>query len=264
MTKHTSLFVNCFERDYRQVLSPGFMSQKAAQFRYPFARSVVTINNVNDRKDALKLAAQAVARGEITEFLEVEKCLPEALEVCGLKTRHLGKVRHYLDFALVAVVQAAPGFLLSCCAEVDLVEAADWISPALEKLQSTPRYLVANPAWGTDPEAVEREAISKDGAYWVGHGFSDQCFLADAARLAQKVYGFEHASGSRYPLSGLGAVFEQRVDAYMRHAGLLRLTDPRARYTHKGPEGAGYPDLPLWKRIQRKIKTLFPELRSAG
>lgn len=240
------------------------MFRKAAQFRYPFARSVVTINNVQDRKDALKLAGHAVERGEITEFLEVEKSLPEALEICGIKPRHLGKVRHYLDFALVAVVRAAPGFLLSCCAEVDLLEAADWITPALEKLQSAPRYLVANPAWGTHPEAVEREAISKDGDYWVGHGFSDQCFLVDAARLAQKVYGFEHASGSRYPLSGLGAVFEQRVDAYMRHAGLLRLTDPRVRYAHRGPEGAGYPELPLWRRIQRKIKTFYPELRSAG
>ena len=110
MTKHTSLFVNCFERDYRQVLSPGFMFRKAAQFRYPFARSVVTINNVQDRKDALKLAGHAVERGEITEFLEVEKSLPEALEICGIKPRHLGKVRHYLDFALVAVVRAAPDF----------------------------------------------------------------------------------------------------------------------------------------------------------
>jgi hypothetical protein len=78
----------------------------------------------------------------------------------------------------------------------------------------------------------------------------------DAARLSGKFYGFNHPSGARYPLSELGAVFEQRVDAYMRHSGLLRLTDPRARYVHAGAEGLGYPKLPLWKRIQRKLKTV--------
>jgi hypothetical protein len=257
MHKPTSLFVNCFERDYREVLSPGFMTRKAAQFQFPFSRIVVTINNVQDKRDALQLAAAAVERREINEFLEVEKSLPKALEICGINPRDLGVVRHYLDFALVAIVAANPGHLLYCCAEVDMANGGDWITPALEKLASDSKYLVANPAWGNDPAAVKQEALYESGDYFVGHGFSDQCFLVDAARLAKNVYGYKHASGARYPLSGMGAVFEQRVDAYMRHAGLLRLTDPRARYVHKGPEGLGYPKLPIWKRIQRKIRSAY-------
>ncbi|RFC42447.1 MAG: hypothetical protein DVB28_001891 [Verrucomicrobia bacterium] len=255
-----SLFVNCFERDYRQVLAPGFINAKAALFRYPFTRRVVTINNVADRADALKRAGEAVKRREIDGFLEVDKMLPAALEICGLQARQLGPVRHYTDFALVAVVNAAPGFLLHCCAEVDLVEAFDWITPALEKLQSNPQYLIANPAWGNDPGSVEKEALFKSGEYLVGHGFSDQCFLVDANRLAKPIYGYSHPSGSRYPLSQMGAVFEQRVDAYMRHSDLLRLTDPRVSYLHKGAEGLGYPKLPIWRRFQRKLKSLYQPL----
>jgi hypothetical protein len=238
------------------------MSAKAVQFRHGFERVMVTVNNVEDISHARSLAREAVKRGEITGFLEVAQCLPAALEVCGLSFKQLGVVRHYLDFALVAVTQAAPGYLLYCCAEVDLAKPCDWITPAIEKLQSDPQYLVANPAWGTDLSAVEREATARSGEYFVGYGFSDQCFLVDAERLAAKVYGYTHESGSRYPLSGLGAVFEQRVDAYMRHAGLLRLTDPRANYLHCGPEGLGYPRQPLWRKIRRKLRAICRLRRS--
>ena len=257
MTPRASLFVNCFERDYRQVLSPGFMQAKAAQFNYAFNRIVVTINNVNDRQNAFRSARAAVARREIDQFLEVEHCLPRALEVCGLKPQQLGRVRHYIDFALVAVVNAAPDYLLYCCAEVDLLHGGDWITPAVEKLESEPRFLIANPSWTADSSVIETEALFKSGEYFAGPGFSDQCFLASANRLAAKIYGFKHASGSRYPLSGMGEVFEQRIDAYMRNNGLLRLTDPRAQYIHRGPEGTGYPQLPLWKRVQRKFRNLL-------
>jgi hypothetical protein len=237
------------------------MRAKAAQFHYAFKRIIVTINNVNDRRNALRLAEAAVARQEIDRFLEVEHCLPRALEVCGLKPQQLGRVRHYIDFALVAVVNAAPDYLLYCCAEVDLLHGGDWVTPALQKLEDEPRFLIANPAWTADSSAIESEALFKSGEYYAGHGFSDQCFLANANRLAAKIYGCKHPSGARYPLSGMGEVFEQRIDAYMRNHDLLRLTDPRARYVHHGPEGTGYPELPLWKRVQRKLRNLHPHPR---
>ena len=233
------------------------MRAKAEQFHYAFNRVVVTINNVQDRQNALASAKKAVARREIDAFLEVEHCLPHALHICGLKPKDLGRVRHYIDFALVAVVNAAPDYLLYCCAEVDLVQGGDWITPAIEKLEGDPRFLIANPAWSAEAAAIENEALFKSGEYMAGHGFSDQCFLADAKRLAADIYRFRHPAGSRYPLSGMGEVFEQRIDAYMRHHGLLRLTDPRAQYTHRGPEGTGYPQLPLWRRIQRKLNSLL-------
>ena len=127
MKKRVNFFVNCFERDYRDVLAPGFMENKAAQFQYPFERRVVTINNVIDREAALDLARKAVQRKEIDSFLEVARELPRALKTCGIPDRELGKVRHYIDFALVAVAAAAPDFLLYCCAEVELSRPMDWI-----------------------------------------------------------------------------------------------------------------------------------------
>jgi hypothetical protein len=251
MIPNVSLFVNCFERDYRQVLAQKFMRAKASQFRFPFRRVVVTLNNVTDFENASALARACVQRGEIDEYIEVASALPQALERCGLKLQDLGLVRHYMDFALVAVASAAPGYILYCCAEVDLAAPFDWVSDAVTKLEADPRILVANPSWASDPGGAQREAICRNGDHWLGVGFSDQCFLADAGRLASPIYHYKHEAGDRYPMSDLGDIFEKRVDAYMRHHNLLRLSDARVFYRHEGIEGQGYPRLPLLKRILR-------------
>lgn len=252
MEKRVSLFVNCFERDYRQVLAAGFMLAKAGQFRFPFNRVVVTLNNIRDMADARRRARNAVQEGEIHEFVEVAKLLPKALEVCGLKASDLGLVRHYLDFALVAVAHSLPDYLLYCCAEVDLVTPFDWISDAVAKMESDPSLLVANPSWASDPAGAERESQRRDGAHWVGAGFSDQCFLADSKRLAAPIYHYTHEAGNRYPMSDIGDIFEKRLDAYMRHHRFLRISDARVFYAHAGVEGQGYPRLPLARRILRR------------
>ena len=257
MNARVGLYVNCFERDYRQVLGVGFMKAKASQFRFSFESVVVTLNNIEEKACAVALAKQAVERGEINEYIVVEDALPKALEICGLNLKDLGLVRHYVDFALVAVTCAAPAYLLYCCAEVDLVTPFDWVTDAVAKMESDPRILVANPSWASDPEGAQRESLRRDGHYWLGQGFSDQCFLADAGRLAAPIYRHKHATGGRYPMSEVGDTFEKRVDAYMRHNKLSRISDSRAFYNHAGVEGLGYPKLPLMKRILRKVRRLI-------
>jgi hypothetical protein len=257
MNARVSLFVNCFERDYRQVLGVGFMKAKAGQFQFPFARVIVTLNNITDAAAAVTLAKAAVERGEIDEYIEVALALPQALKKCGLDLRDLGLVRHYTDFALVAVTHAAPGYLLYCCAQVDLVTPFDWVSDAVATMESDPRILVANPCWASDHEGAQRESVCRDGHYWFGKGFSDQCFLADAGRLAAPIYRYKHEAGGRYPMSDLGDIFEKRLDAYMRHHNLLRISDSRVFYNHAGVEGVGYPKLPLMRRILRKANRLL-------
>jgi hypothetical protein len=249
-------YVNCFERDYRQVLSEGFMRKKVRSMCREFARVVVTINNVKDRPDATRLGLKAVERGEISTFLFVADALPKALERCGLSLRCLGRVRHYIDFALVAVASAEAEFLLYCCAEVEMEQPQDWVTPAIDKLHANPLLLVANPAWASDPGGAEREALLSDGPYRVGYGFSDQIFLVRPDRLRGPVFGYRHPAGQRYPMSDVGDIFEKRVDAFMRCEGLMRLTDTRVFYRHCGPEGSGYPRAAFWKRALRRIHGL--------
>lgn len=249
-------FVNCFERDYRQVFAEGFMERKAGSMCCDFRRVVVTINNVKDRAEAARLALRAVERGEISSFIFVSDALPRALEQCGLKLASLGRVRHYIDFALVAVAYAQSEFLLYCCAEVEMEQSLDWVTPAAAKLLENPLLLVANPAWASDPAGADREALLKEGPYRLGYGFSDQIFLVRTERLRRPVYGYQHPAGERYPMSDIGDIFEKRVDAFMRCEGLMRLTDTRVFYRHRGPEGTGYPRAALWSRALRRMRGL--------
>ncbi len=56
------LVVNCYQRTYRNVLSPGFMAAREQSVRFSFTRKVVLINNVADRDHATSLAQQRQRR----------------------------------------------------------------------------------------------------------------------------------------------------------------------------------------------------------
>lgn len=247
-------FTNCWERDYREVLSPGFIRRKADQFDYQFRHLIVTVNNVADNADAKSLAHAAIKRSEVDEVVFVNEALPSALEICGLTDDDLGRVRHFTSFYLVMVTCTNADYIVNCAADIDMDRPLDWISPAAEMLENNEEYLVANPCWGFDPKGAAREALRMDGQYYVSQAYSDACFLGRRNAFAKPIYHHKHPAGKRYPLSHIGDVFEQRVDAYMRHAGLFRLTDSRITYNHLGELGASYPKSPLWMRATNKIK----------
>src|ERR1700730_13161222 len=104
------------------------------------------------------------------------------------------------------------------------------------------RLMVANPSWEA-PDAdqgfpgVEREAIETRDGFAVGHGFSDQVFLAARASLARPMYRQRCVARIVYPGAHKANDFESRVGAYMRHRGLLRGTSLVAAYVTNAPAG---------------------------
>ena len=243
------LVVNCFERTYREVLGGELLSEIAAENRFAFASRTVLVNNVGDRADAQRRAEAAVARGAIDRVVFVVDELDGALARTGLTREDLGRVAHYSDAPLVAVALAGAPWLVYWDADVHLREAIDWISPSIELLERDARVLVANPNWVD--ATLEREAVAQAGDFTLGQGFSDQLFLARRSDLAAPIYRQRCLALYRYPLSHVADVFEARVDAHMRHAGLLRATFRPATYVHPS-EGAGasYPPESLQERLR--------------
>ena len=88
------LVVNCYERTYRNVLSPGFMNAREQSARFSFTRKVVLINNVADRAHATSLAQQRQETGEISDWFFVADELPRALANVGLNQTDLGRTAH--------------------------------------------------------------------------------------------------------------------------------------------------------------------------
>ncbi len=254
------LVVNCYERTYRNVLSPGFMNAREQSARFSFTRKVVLINNVADRAHATSLAQQRQETGEISDWFFVVDELPRALAIVGLNQTDLGRTAHYSDWALVAVT--LPGSAYLCCwdAEAQLTAPQNWIGEALNLLEKRKDILVASPNSLDDSQT--RAQIKKPWCRirWrpletvdniqLGYGFSDQLFLAKRTELARPIYKEFCIASMAYPLSQINPIFEQRIDSYMRNHELLRAVITSTSYTHTGNMGASYPRMTIIERAR--------------
>ncbi len=241
------LVVNVFERTYRRVLEPGAFAAIAAPQRRRFARRVVLVNNVANPADARARGRRLLERGEIDELHFVAAHLDRALEIAGLRREELEPLLHYSDAPLVAATLPGSPWLLYWDPEARLAQPVDWIAPALELMGEDPRVIVANPSWELPDGAgrrpgVEREAIATRADFAIGHGFSDQVFLARRALLAAPIYKQRCIASIAYPGAHKARVFEARVAAHMRHHGGLRATTLEASYVTDAPAGgSSYP-----------------------
>jgi hypothetical protein len=250
MTPQVELVTNTWERTYREVLRPGWFAEIDSQNRFAFARRTALINNVDDRPHAETLARQLVQAGEIDRYAFVADHLERALRITGLTERDLARIPHYSDCPLVAVTLEGPPWLLYWDADVRLETPADWISPSLEQMEGDSRILAANPNW-VDP-TLERETIERRDDFALGHGFSDQVFLARRADLASPIYGQRCLAVVRSPLAHLGKIFETRIDLWMRHHDRLRATYVPVRYVHPPAQaGASYPQATPVERLRQ-------------
>jgi hypothetical protein len=241
------LVINVFERTYRRALAPAAIASVREANRFPFARRVALINNVADPSDARRRAQHALDAGEIDEFHFVADHLDRALARTGLRLEELEPLLHYSDAPLVAATLPGSPWLLYWDPEARLAQPVDWVGPALELMSKDARVIVANPSWELPDGAgrrpgVEREAIATRTGFAIGHGFSDQVFLARRALLAAPIYKQRCIASIAYPGAHKARVFEARVAAHMRHHGGLRATSLQASYVTDAPAGgSSYP-----------------------
>jgi hypothetical protein len=263
VTAQVDLVVNSYERTYRDVLTPGTFARICEHNRFPFARRTALINNVDDREDASRRAQALVDAGELDIFEFVGDHLERGLEVCGLARRDLGRVPYFTDWALAALVLPGPDWLLHWDAELRLAQPIDWITPSIELMERDRRVLLANPAWGDD-EDLSRHTSERVGGFALGHGFSDQVFLARRSDLARPIYGERTIARLRYPVAHLGYIFEARLDSYMRRHERLRATYEPATWVHDSTMGVKYPRRSVRETLafarNRAVAGLLPRL----
>ncbi|KAA6316250.1 hypothetical protein EZS27_033413 [termite gut metagenome] len=90
-----------------------------------------------------------------------------------------------------------------------------------------------NPTWNHCFNGAKKESIGeKTGNFYIGYGFSDQCYLVRTADFKAKIYDYSHPISKRYPKYG-GELFEKRIDSFMRSKGRLHLTSTKETYIHK-------------------------------
>ena len=239
------LCVNCYERTYRQVLSPGFLPALAAGHARRFERRTAIVNNVSDRAEAERMAQRLQEAGELDAWFFVEDHIDEALSRTGLTRAELGRAPYFVDWGLVLVTVPGPDWLVHCDPEVRMQEPRDWVTPSIELMRTDARVMVANPRWYAPTprhDTLARSTFETAPGFAIGLGFSDQLFLCRRSELAAPIYQQRCLATRRYPMANVSRSFEARVDAWMRHHDRLRANFLGATYVHPDEIGEAYPE----------------------
>jgi hypothetical protein len=201
----------------------------------PFTFRQLIINNVAAPETVAHYAQKKVDAGVIDAFYFVDDYIADALKAYGLTREALGKGYYYSCSELVGIYLSKTKFHLHFSGDAFMVAAKSpvgWITEACRLLDSDPQYFVANPTWNYRFDKAKQESFGHIGNFYVGYGFSDQCYLIRAADFQAPIYGYEHELSARYPAYG-GELFEKRVDAYMRTHQRLRLVSTTETYIHR-------------------------------
>ena len=88
--------------------------------------------------------------------------------------------------------------------------------------------------------------MEETGDFYIGRGFSDQCYLVRTEEFRRRIYNESHPASARYPCYG-GELFEKRVDSWVRNHGHLLATYKHGHYLHKN-----WPQ-PFHARLRRRL-----------
>lgn len=148
---------------------------------------------------------------------------------------------------MVSIYLCKTDYLLYFTSDTYLQKPVNWIDLALSKFEENGKFKVANPVWNHNYCEAKRESDYEIEKFYVGFGFSDQCFLIRTGDFNAPIYNEKNPASERYPAYG-GETFEKRVDSWMRNHNYLRLTLKYASYIHEN-----FPDNPYLKKIQIKL-----------
>jgi hypothetical protein len=257
------LCVNCYERTYRAVLTPGFFPSLASEHGGQFSRRTVIVNNVDDRREVETRARELMDAGELDSCFFVEDHIEHALQVTGLKLADIARAPYFTDWGIVLVTVPGPDWVVHCDPEVRMQEPRDWVTPSIELMDAEPRLMIANPRWYAPTprhDTLARTTVETNGDFAIGRGFSDQLFLGRRSELGAPIYRQRCMASRRYPMANVSRSFEARIDAWMRHHDRLRANYLEAMYIHPDEIGGGYPS----RQPMEKLTSLINAALIAG
>ncbi len=241
-----------WEKDWRFILTSGFLRETMARLSPLSSHRLVMINNVEDPRLVARHAETLVSAGVIDDFIFVSDYADETLSFFGLSKRDLGRGYYYSISELVSLYLCRTEFLLHFSGDTKANDNTpiNWYHDALKLLAHATNVSVVNLTWDSKFREAEKDSLSKDDKFFYGYGFSDQMYLVRTADFKNQIYGYSHPESRRYPAHG-GESFEKRVDSWMRTNGRLRATSRDWAYTHSNFPNWCSPRGLLWRILNR-------------
>ncbi len=237
----------CYENDWEFILKGRLLERMITRCNYSFARRKVFINNVSDLPLVTTWAQKKVHEGVIDEFVVVEDHAEKALKFFEVTRESFTHGYYYSIAELVSIYLCTTPFLLHFSSDTILERnTSTWIADAITLFNRRSEFAVANPTWGRQFDMAKAESHEEDADWYIGYGFSDQCYLIRTDYFRKPVYNETTHAPQYLPMSG--ELFEKRANAYMHNHGLLRMTNKHVCHIHHN-----FSKNPI-KRILRKLE----------
>lgn len=252
---------NCYEMDYKVVLSKKYLSMLLHSNNPIFETRIMTLNDINNIDEARYILQTRKTDCNLTNYYVVaEECddVMNYYDGCSRESfiqkypliksikysiKNRKKFKREFDgynFSLpvmTAIKNCKTRWLLWCDEDAlfEDHDAQEWINKSIELMKNRPDVLVANPIWNNEYESAKNQAISEDEFFLYSNGFSIQCFLIDLEKIMnnKKIYSEKNTlSEITYPVYG-GNCFEKRINAYMLNHHFTRATYKLCSYHHE-------------------------------
>jgi hypothetical protein len=241
MTPTVTLETKCWEGDWKRILASEHLRLLAERNVYPFSEKILMINNVKNPSVVSKHAERAIQQGWITKYIIVAEHAAEALDFFSISRKSIAE--------LVGIFLCRSDFLLHYAGDCMPAAASDWVSRAVLLMSQDSRVQVCSLYPGEDHGGEKSGLVGETDDFYIGQGFSDQCYLVRTENFRQRIYNASHPASARYPRYG-GELFEKRIDSWMQNNGHLQAAFKHAFYTHKN-----WP-LPPHARLYRRLRKM--------
>lgn len=230
----------CYENDFQLMLNSNYLETMIERCNYKFDKKILFINNVSDINQVKTYANKSVSKGIINEFYVVEEYAQAALDFFKIDKESFLGGYYYSIAELVSIFLCKTEYLLHFSSDsMMLANSESWIDDAINIMNQNEKFIVANPTWNNLFNEAKNESFDEIENWFVGSGFSDQCYLIKSDVFKNNIYNFHHKCSQRYPKYG-GELFEKRVDSYMRCNNLYRLTNKNCSYMHENIPKTSY------------------------
>ncbi|MDO9509768.1 MAG: hypothetical protein Q7J14_00605 [Candidatus Magasanikbacteria bacterium] len=222
-----------YEKDWRYILRGNYLDKMIKRCNYNFKVKTVFINNVKNKEKVIKYAEKKVKKGIIDSYYFVDDFSDLALEYFNIKKDSFKGGYYYSISELVSIYLCKTDYLLHFSSDSFIEDSNEnWINKSIEIFKKRNDIVVANPVWNFDYKMAKKESFTEISDFYLGYGFSDQCYLIKIAVFKADIYNETNNLSNRYPEYG-GELFEKRVDSFMRNNKLYRITSKYISYSHK-------------------------------
>jgi hypothetical protein len=222
-----------WENDWEYILKNNYIDKMISNCNFNFNKKKIIINNVQNRKEVERHCEIKIKEGIIDEYYCVEDYSTQVLDFFEIDLNSFKGGYVYSISELLGIYLCKTEFLLHFSSDSYLKkDNFNWIEEGIKIMQNNPDIIVANPTWNKKFAEVKSESTTEISNFFLGSGFSDQCYLIKNEVFRKNIYNEKNIMSDRYPDYG-GELFEKRVDSFMKNNNKFRITHKNDYYISK-------------------------------